>query len=106
MVKEISKAKGLDVLLQSWRDLSVISPEFITLELSTKGSEDSLYLLQFFIAMFSSALGWVSVVSAGFQSHAMEEKDSLFGKVGDIATSLLSENFEVKFCKKNATVIK
>jgi hypothetical protein len=93
MIKEICKAKSLDVLLQSWRDLSLISPEFITLQLNTEGGEDGLYLPQAFMAMFSSALGRCSAISVVFQRYAMEKKNSLFGEIGDIAASL-SENLK------------
>ena len=94
MIKEVCKAKSLDVLLQSWRDLSLISPEFITLQLNTEGGEDGLYLPQAFITIFSSALGRCSsVISAVLQRYAMEKKNSLLGEIGDIAASL-SENLK------------
>ena len=66
MVKEICKAKSFDVLLQTWRDLPLILPEFITLQLNTEGGEDGLYLPQVFKTIFSSALGGGSVISAVF----------------------------------------
>jgi hypothetical protein len=88
MIKEICKAKSLDVLLQSWRDLSLISPEFITLQLNTEGGEDGLYLPQAFIAIFSSAPGRCSVINAVFERYAMDKKNSLLGEIGDIAASL------------------
>jgi hypothetical protein len=99
MVKEICKAKSLDVLLQTWRDLSMIPPEFITLQLNTEGGKDALHFPQAFMAKFSSALGRRSVVSAVFQRYAMEKKDSLLGEIGDIAASLSSENLRRK-CDK------
>jgi hypothetical protein len=92
MVKEMCKAKSLNVLLQTWRDLSLIPPEFITLQLNTESGEDGLYFPQAFTAMFSSALGGGSIVSAVFQRYTMEKKNSLLGEIGDIAASLLREN--------------
>jgi hypothetical protein len=101
MIKEVSKAKSFDVLLQTRRDLSLIPPEFITLQLNAEGGENGLYLPQAFIAVFSSTLGrGGSVISAVFQRYAMEKKNSLLGEIGDIATSLSSENFEIKLCRK------
>ena len=106
MVKEICKAKSLDVLLQTWRDLTLIPPEFITLQLNTEGGEDGLYLPQAFIAMFSSALSKGSVISAVFQRHPMEKKNSLLGEIGDIATSLSSENLRSNSVESVTDILK
>lgn len=85
----MGKGEGLNVFLETGRDLGLIAPEIVALELGGHSGIHILYLAEVFLSASGCAKGrrGLGVVRV-LEDDTMEEEDGPLGEIGDIAGSL------------------
>lgn len=104
MLEVVGEAECLDVLLHTRGDISLVMPEAVARELSAQGSEERLDLSELALGTRGctetehTVVGFYSILGDG----AMEEKDELFGEIGNVAARLAAWASEVGVTRSSA----